>query len=73
MPHLSRRQLIVLVLLTLIWGLNWPVMKLGVSDIAPLTFRMLSFWLGLPLLALVLVGAASRSPCRAPGGRACCC
>ncbi|AVO49496.1 EamA family transporter [Melaminivora suipulveris] len=55
MPQLSPRQLVVLVLLTLIWGLNWPVMKLGVADIAPLTFRMLSFWLGLPFLALVLL------------------
>jgi flagellar biogenesis protein FliO len=27
----SRRQLGMLVLLTLVWGLNWPVMKLGVS------------------------------------------
>ncbi|GAB2742327.1 EamA family transporter [Melaminivora jejuensis] len=55
MPQLSRRQLIILVLLTLIWGFNWPVMKLGVMDIPPLTFRMLSFWLGLPFIGLVLL------------------
>ncbi|AVP56505.1 DMT family transporter [Pulveribacter suum] len=55
MPVLSRRQLVLLVLLTLVWGLNWPVMKLGVADVPPLTFRMASLWLGLPILALVLL------------------
>lgn len=53
--QLSRRQLIVLVLLTLTWGLNWPVMKLGVTAYPPLSFRALSMWLGLPVLALGLV------------------
>ncbi len=55
MPLLTRRQLTLLIILTLVWGLNWPVMKLGVADISPLTFRMVSFWLGLPVLALVLL------------------
>jgi drug/metabolite transporter (DMT)-like permease len=54
MPALSRHQLALLAALTLVWGLNWPVMKLGVTDFPPLTFRMLSMWIGLPLLALVL-------------------
>jgi drug/metabolite transporter (DMT)-like permease len=55
MPALSRQQLSLLALLTLIWGINWPIMKLGVTGYPPLTFRMLSMWLGLPLLAGVLV------------------
>lgn len=55
MPTLTRQQLTGLSLLTLIWGLNWPVMKAGVTDFPPLTFRMLSMWLGLPLLTLVLL------------------
>ena len=25
-------------ILTLVWGCNWPVLKLGVTDLAPLTF-----------------------------------
>ncbi|HQQ71589.1 MAG TPA: EamA family transporter [Alicycliphilus sp.] len=54
MPAFSRRQLVVLVLLTLVWGLNWPVMKIGVEHFPPLTFRMVSLWGGLPILALVL-------------------
>ncbi|ADV01979.1 DMT family transporter [Alicycliphilus denitrificans] len=54
MPAFSRRQLIVLVLLTLVWGFNWPVMKMGVAHFPPLTFRMASLWLGLPILALLV-------------------
>ena len=53
--QLSRRQLILLVLLTLVWGFNWPVMKLGIADYPPLTFRALSIWLGVPVLGLALV------------------
>jgi drug/metabolite transporter (DMT)-like permease len=55
MQFLSRRQLILLVLLTLVWGINWPIMKLGVSDFPALTFRALSLWLGVPVLAMGLV------------------
>lgn len=55
MQALSRRQLVVLVLLTLTWGINWPVMKLGVTHYPPLSFRALSMWLGLPVLGLALV------------------
>jgi drug/metabolite transporter (DMT)-like permease len=47
---LTPRQLVLLVLLTLAWGLNWPVMKLGVTHFPPLTFRALSMWFGLPIL-----------------------
>ena len=46
----STRQIVLLVLLTLVWGLNWPVMKLGVTHFPPLSFRSLSMWLGLPVL-----------------------
>ncbi len=58
----TRRQLAVLVLLTLVWGLNWPVMKMGVSGTPahpqpypPLLFRGLSMWLGLPVLAAAML------------------
>ncbi|MCJ0765879.1 DMT family transporter [Variovorax terrae] len=64
MPQLSKQQLVTLVALTLVWGLNWPIMKLGVTDYPPLTFRMISMWLGLPLLGLALV--AMKIPFRVP-------
>ncbi|MFN9744134.1 MAG: DMT family transporter [Betaproteobacteria bacterium] len=62
MPALTLRQFWLLTALTLVWGLNWPVMKAGVSGLPsapsaypPLTFRALSIGLGLPVLALALV------------------
>jgi drug/metabolite transporter (DMT)-like permease len=54
MQRLTPTQLWLLVGLTLVWGLNWPVMKLGVQDYPPLTFRAWSIWLGIPVLALGL-------------------
>ena len=52
MPSFTPRQLVLLVLLTIVWGLNWPVMKLGVQHFPPLSFRMVSMWIGLPILAV---------------------
>jgi drug/metabolite transporter (DMT)-like permease len=55
LPSLTRRQLWTLVTLTLVWGLNWPIMKFGVTGFPPLTFRSLSMLIGLPVLGLALV------------------
>jgi drug/metabolite transporter (DMT)-like permease len=60
----DRRQLVLLAFLTIIWGLNWPVMKVGVTAFPPLGFRALSMWLGLPVLAAVLL--VRRTPFRIP-------
>lgn len=54
MQKLNPKQLWLLVILTLVWGLNWPVMKLGVTGMPPLQFRTMSMLLGLPVLALAL-------------------
>ncbi|EGJ11897.1 MULTISPECIES: DMT family transporter [Rubrivivax] len=64
MSRPTRRQLAVLLLLTLIWGLNWPVMKLGVSGFPPLSFRAVSMLAGLPLFGLALL--ALRVPLALP-------
>ncbi len=53
--HLSRKQIILIVLVTLTWGVNWPVMKLGVTGYPPLTFRAICLWLGVPVLGLALL------------------
>lgn len=55
MQRLTPQQLATLVVLTVVWGLNWPVMKLGVSNYPPLSFRALSIMLGVPVLGLALV------------------
>lgn len=39
---LTRRQLWVLVALTVMWGLNWPMMKLSLRELSPLYFRALT-------------------------------
>lgn len=55
MTQLSRKDLILLALLTLFWGLNWPIMKIGVRDLPPLTFRTISM-----LGGLVVIWVAAR-------------
>lgn len=50
---LSARDFGLLALMTLCWGINWPIMKIGVLDFPPITFRTLSMIGGLPALWLV--------------------
>ncbi len=64
MQALTPRQFALLVPLTLVWGINWPVMKLGVADCPPLTFRAISLVLGLPVLGIAL--AVMKVPLRVP-------
>jgi drug/metabolite transporter (DMT)-like permease len=53
MRSLSRRNWILLILITLCWGINWPIMKIGVTEFPPITFRTLSMIGGLPAIWLV--------------------
>ena len=48
--QISRAQLIALVALTLMWGINWPMMKIAVRELPPLyvrgiTMGLASLWL----------------------------
>ena len=40
--HITRRQLWSLVALTLMWGINWPMMKYSLRELSPLYFRALT-------------------------------
>lgn len=62
--RLAPRDLWLLAALTLSWGVNWPVMKIGVQDFAPMTFRALTMVGGLPLLAAIarMRGVSLRVP-----------
>jgi len=40
--HDFARAALPIAILTLIWGCNWPVLKIGVTELAPLTFRGLT-------------------------------
>ncbi|MBF5004944.1 DMT family transporter [Diaphorobacter caeni] len=64
MPSFTRRQLVLLVLLTVIWGLNWPVMKHGLAHFPPLTFRAISLVIGLAVIGLAVW--AQKIPFRIP-------
>ncbi|MNR99523.1 putative inner membrane transporter yiJE [compost metagenome] len=54
MTSLSRRDWILLVLLTLCWGINWPIMKMGVQFFPPIAFRSLCMLGSIPILWLAV-------------------
>lgn len=60
------RSLALMALLTLVWGLNWPVMKIGVAQLPPLWFRSIGLVLGTALLGGILAvrGRSLRIPGR---------
>ena len=64
MNQLTRKDLILLALLTLFWGLNWPVMKIGVREFPPLTFRTIGMLGGVLViwLAARLQGVSLKIP-----------
>ena len=49
-PHRSRRALLALTLMVLIWGINFPIAKAALGEIPPPAFNALRF----PLAALVV-------------------
>lgn len=61
MMALTRRQWLLLGVLTLLWGLNWPMMKFTLREVSPLYFRAITMtggtvtliaffaWRGVPL------------------------
>jgi drug/metabolite transporter (DMT)-like permease len=50
----TARSALPILILTLVWGCNWPVLKMGVTELAPLTFRALT----LPFAALGMLVVA---------------
>ncbi len=63
-PQSTAKALLPVAILTLIWGCNWPVLKMGVSEIAPLSFRTITLlFAGLGLLGVSrLSGDSIRVP-----------
>ncbi len=43
---INRRQLLALVALTLMWGINWPMMKYSLRELSPMYFRALTMSCG---------------------------
>lgn len=53
-------SLIPIVVLTLVWGCNWPILKLGVTEMPPLTFRVYTLaFAGLGLLSIARASGES--------------
>lgn len=60
---LTRKQLFALVALTLMWGVNWPMMKLSLRELSPLYFRAITMTIGaLWLLAFFRVRGVRMLP-----------
>lgn len=43
---LTRKEWLALIALTLMWGINWPMMKLSLREVSPLYFRAMTMTLG---------------------------
>ena len=60
---MARAALPILVL-TLVWGCNWPILKMGVTELAPLTFRAVT--LPFAAVGMLLVSRFSGESVRIP-------
>ncbi|MCC7326598.1 MAG: hypothetical protein IT521_07320 [Burkholderiales bacterium] len=62
--HPLAHAFVPIAVLTLIWGCNWPVLKLGIEELAPLTFR--AFTLPFAALGLLLIAYRNGDAIRVP-------
>jgi drug/metabolite transporter (DMT)-like permease len=62
------RARLMLVVLCLIWGLTWPMMKIALNEIPPLSMRTATAFIG--TLSLLAICLASGRSLRVPFGRA---
>jgi drug/metabolite transporter (DMT)-like permease len=57
---ISRRQAWALLALTLMWGVNWPMVKLSLQGLTPLYFRASTMLLGASILFFVVARQGQR-------------
>jgi len=62
--HPLANAFVPIAILTVIWGCNWPVLKVGVSEIAPLTFRAMT--LPFAAIGMLLIAGMSGDSIRIP-------
>ena len=53
-------------ILAIFWGINWPILKIGVAEVPPWVFR--SFGGVVAAFGLFAVARLSRAPLRVPSG-----
>ena len=61
---LAPAGIVLLVALTITWGVNWPMMKLALAEVPPWTFRSLCLMIGGS--ALLILARASGAPMTVP-------
>ena len=67
---LTRRQWVLLGVMTLLWGLNWPMMKFALREVSPLYFRALTMSGGtLTLIAFFTLRGVALGVSAAQAGR----
>ncbi len=54
MTRVSPKVLALLVVLTFVWGLNWPLFRIALNEIPPWTFRTFVLAIGGAVLALIV-------------------
>ncbi len=64
---LPREAIGLLVLLTFLWGINWPILKITLVEIAPLHFRSWCFFAG--VAGMFLISWRSGQSMRVPTGQ----
>ncbi|MDH4062225.1 MAG: DMT family transporter [Aquincola sp.] len=57
---ITRRQLTLLAVLTVLWGCNWPMMKLSLREVGPLWFRAITMCGGVVLLGAWVAARGAR-------------
>jgi len=57
---ITRRQLWALLALTLMWGVNWPMMKLSLQQLSPLYFRASTMLIGAAWLFVYVAAQGER-------------
>lgn len=62
---MPRAAVLLIAAITVLWGLNWPAMKIAVSEVSPWTFRVICVLISGPgLLALAALTGERRLPPR---------
>jgi hypothetical protein len=63
--HVPRAAVILIAAITVLWGLNWPAMKVAVGEVSPWTFRAICVLISAPgLLGLAALAGDRRLPPR---------
>ncbi|MDQ3261596.1 MAG: DMT family transporter [Pseudomonadota bacterium] len=65
--NLPRSSLVLVAMITVIWGFNWPIMKTVLGEVPPFTFRALCMAAG--AIGLFAIAKFNALPLRVPAGQ----